>query len=321
LIDTVVVTGGAGYVGSVVVGHLLLAGKSVMALDTQAGGGQALLGFHGHPRFSLVVADVRDDAALRAAFGRAQAVVHLAAVVGEPACQINPDAARAINFDGTRSALRCAEAAGLRRFVYVSTCSNYGVSSPETLADEDAPLRPLGVYAQSKVAAEQAVLAHDGGLPRIVMRFGTICGLSSRMRFDLLVNEMARDAVLGDAISVFAPDAWRPYLHIRDAARAVEWALGPGAPLGCVFNVVGENQQKRGLIDIVRRHYPSTAIELTDRAPDLRDYRVAGERVVRAGFSPGLTVENAFVEMASAVAAGAFVNPRSAEYAAAPVGG
>ncbi len=317
--DPVVVTGGAGYVGSVVVGHLLLAGASVIVVDTQAGGGEALLGFAGHPRFSLAVGDVRDPDVLRRTFGRARAVVHLAAVVGEPACQINAGVARAINLDGTLTALRCAEDAGLDRFVYVSTCSNYGVSSPDSLADEDAPLRPLGVYAQSKVAAEQAVLGHGGALPRVVMRFGTICGLSGRMRFDLLVNEMARAAVLGDEISVFAPDAWRPYLHIRDAARAVEWALGPDVPLGRVFNVVGENVQKRGLIDLVRRHYPGASIALTDRAPDLRDYRVSGERVTRAGFTPGLIVEDAFLEMAAAVAAGAFVNPRSAEYAAAPV--
>ena len=288
-------------------------------LDSQSAGAEAVLGYADHPRFQLVNGDVRDAALLRTVFESARAVVHLAAIVGEPACMADPEVARAINTGATLAALAAAEQAGHSRFVYVSTCSNYGVSSPESLADEDAPLRPLGTYAQSKVEAEKAVLAHQGKLPRVVMRFGTICGLSSRMRFDLLINEMARAAVLGDPIDVFAPDAWRPYLHIRDGARAVEWALGKDTPLGQVFNVVGENYQKQGLVDLVRRHFPAAAIEITSRIPDARDYRVSAERIKKVGgFMPRLTVEHAFLQMAAAVQGGAFRDPRSDTHAAAP---
>jgi nucleoside-diphosphate-sugar epimerase len=318
--DLVVVTGGAGYLGSVVVSHLLMEGAHVRVVDRLAGGGEALLGFYRHPRFELLAGDVRDTARMRQACREARAVVHLAAVVGEPACAVDEPASRAINTDGTRVMLDAAHEANVERFIYVSTCSNYGVSSPDELADEQAPLRPLGIYAQSKVEAERLVLADTRHPKRVVMRFGTICGLSSRMRFDLLVNEMARAAVLRESIEIFAPAAWRPYLHIRDAARAIAWALdAPPAASGQVFNVVGENYQKQGLIDLVRRHFPDAAVAVTERVPDARDYRATGERIRRVGgFTPQLTVEDAFVDMTSAVRSGMFRDVRSREHGAAP---
>jgi nucleoside-diphosphate-sugar epimerase len=318
--STIVVTGAAGYVGSVVTSQLLLEGHSVVVLDSLAGGGESLLAYISHPRFRLVRGDVRDLGLLGQALNGAAAVVHLAAVVGEPACKPNEREAWSINLEGTQAVLEVAERLNVERLLYVSTCSNYGVSSPDALADEDAPLHPLGVYAQSKVEAERLVLSVDGRTSRSVLRLGTICGLSPSMRFDLLVNEMARAAVLGDPISIFAPAAWRPFLHIRDAARAIEWNLhAPVAAVGNrVFNVVGENYQKKQLGELVRRHFPDASIELTDKVPDARDYRVSGDRVRAQGFAPLLTVEDAFVEVAKAVRAGMFRDSRSAEYAAAP---
>jgi nucleoside-diphosphate-sugar epimerase len=318
---SVVVTGGAGYVGSVITSHLLFAGWAVTVLDTLAGGGESLLGFAGHPGFRLVAADVRDEGQLRSTCADASAVVHLAAVVGETACAADEANARSINEGGTRAVLSAADNAGVRRLVMISTCSNYGVSSPDVLADEDAPLCPLGIYAASKVLAEQMALAHTGRLLTCGLRLGTICGLSPSMRFDLLINDMARAAVLGDAIDIFAPEAWRPFLHIRDAARAVEWALQ--APENIVtrqvFNVVGKNYQKKQLIDLVRAHYPDASIRITHAVPDARDYRVAGTRVrERGGFSPSHTIDGAFTDVAEAVRAGVFRDPRWAGYSAAP---
>jgi nucleoside-diphosphate-sugar epimerase len=318
---TIVVTGGAGYVGSVVATHLLLAGHCVVVVDSLAGGGEAMLGFLRHPRFQPIAVDIRDRGALDRALTGADAVVHLAALVGEPACAPNEADARAINIDGTEAVLASSDACRIGRLIYVSTCSNYGVSDPAALADEDAVLNPLGVYARTKVAAERRVLGHAGPTLTSVLRFGTICGVSSRMRFDLLVNEMARAAVLGERISIFAPTAWRPYLHIRDAARAVEWSLEAPAPIvgGRVFNVVGENRQKRDLVDVVRRHFPPAAIEVADTVPDARDYRVSASRVRElGGFSTAHTVEEAFLDVADAVRSGVFQKPRWRGYAAAP---
>jgi nucleoside-diphosphate-sugar epimerase len=264
---------------------------------------------------------VRDEEVLQTVCAGASGVVHLAAVVGETACAADKTNARSINEDGTRAVLSAAEAAGAGRLVIISTCSNYGVSSPDVLADEDAPLHPLGIYAESKVRAEQMVLAQTGRLLTCGLRFGTICGLSPSMRFDLLVNDMARAAAVGDAIDIFAPDAWRPFLHIRDAARAVEWALRAPADVvsGQVFNVVGKNYQKKQLIDLVRAHYPEASIQVTDAVPDARDYRVDGNRIQeRGGFSPIHTIDAAFTEVAEAVRVGIFRDPQWAGYSAAP---
>ncbi len=320
--QTVVVTGGAGYVGSVVASRLLLNGFRVVVLDRLAGGGDALLAFSGCEQFRLVSGDVRDQAVLGEALRGAAAVVHLAAIVGEPACAANEAEARAVNLEGTKAVLAAADTFGVDRFVMVSTCSNYGVSDPDIVADEDAPLRPLGIYARSKVDAELAVLSHQGATTVSVLRLGTICGLSPHMRFDLLVNEMARAAVLGDHISIFAPDAWRPFLHIRDAARVIERCLSMPDPAvrGRVFNVVGENYQKKGLVELVRRHFPSAAVELAHKVPDARDYRASGARIQREwGFEPAAGVEDAFLEIAAAVRAGVFRDPRWEGYAAAPM--
>src|SRR5262249_27243442 len=156
-------------------------------------------------------------------------------------------------------------------------------------ADETVPVKPLSRYAESKVEAEKLALAGDHGMGACVLRFGTICGLSPRMRFDLLVNELARAAALGEPVEIFAPDAWRPFLHVRDAALAIAFCLSApaGGVHGKMFNVVGENYQKQGLIDLTLKHYPATRIAVTRKQPDLRDYRVSGERIRRElGFTP-----------------------------------
>ena len=317
----VVVTGGAGYIGSVVTAHLMTEGMQVTILDKLIYGGEGLLSHFGNPRFSLVAGDVRSEGDLDKALHGADAVLHLAAVVGEPACSLDERAAWSTNCEGTRKTLAAAAARGVERFVLVSTCSNYGVSATDVLADESFPLKPLSRYAESKVEAEKLVL--QSGVPgSFVLRFGTICGIAPRMRFDLLVSEMARCAVLKESMRIFAPAAWRPFLHVRDAARALAHCLcAPREKLqGKVFNVVGENCQKRGLAELVLKHYPETSIEIAGKAPDLRDYRVSGERIRQEiGFITQNTVEDAFLETAGAVASGLFRDPKWAGHSAIPL--
>ncbi len=318
----VLVTGGAGYVGSVVSAHLLAAGWEVTVLDKLVYGGEALLGLFGNPCFRLIAGDVRDPDTLRRAVDGASAVVHLAAVVGEAACAVDPESAWSINFEGTRQILAVVRESTLERFIFVSTCSNYGISAPDLLADETFPLKPLSRYAESKVEAEKLVLEGSDLNCGCVLRFATICGLSPRMRFDLLVSDMARASALGEPLRIFAPNAWRPFLHALDAAGAIGHCLS--APCDClrgnVFNVVGENYQKRGLVQLVKRHYPATSVEVAETAPDLRDYRVSGERIQRRlGFTARHTVEGAFLETAAAVAAGVFHDPHWAGHSAVPL--
>jgi nucleoside-diphosphate-sugar epimerase len=318
----VVITGGAGYVGSVVTAHLLASGMEVTVFDKFVYGGEGVLAHLGRPGFRLVRGDVRRREELRTALEGADAVVHLAGVVGEPACNTDPEAAWATNLGGARETLAAAAECRLERFVFVSTCSNYGVAATNVLADEDSPLKPLSQYAQAKVEAEKLVLASQGISTRVVLRFGTICGVSPRMRFDLLVSEMARSAVRNEPIHVFAPDAWRPFLHVQEAARAVAHVLaGPSKLLdGKVFNVVNENCQKRDLVRLVLKHFPKTCIQITEKQPDLRDYRVSNERFGKqTGFITRHTVEEAFLETARAVAEGWFRDPAWAGHSAIPL--
>lgn len=155
-----------------------------------------------------------------------------------------------------------------------------------------------------------------------VLRFGTICGLSGRMRFDLLVSEMAKQCARGEKIDIFSPDAWRPFLHVVDAARAIECVLKSSLNQSArrVFNVVGENYQKRDLVELARRHFPAVEIQVTDKQPDLRDYRVDGSRITHElGFKPLLTVEDAFCETAQAVRDGVFRDPDWPGHSAVPL--
>src|ERR1043166_2662925 len=178
----VVITGGAGYVGSVVTSHLLMSGWSVVVVDALAGGGESLLGFASHPLFRLVKGHVRDPQILQNTCRGAAAVVHLAAVVGEAACAVDDANAQAINVGGTLNVLAAAERSAVERLILISTCSNYGVSDRDGFANEESPLNPLGRYAESKVNAERAVLDSSSAVSTTVLRLGTICGLSGATR-------------------------------------------------------------------------------------------------------------------------------------------
>ncbi len=316
------ITGGAGYVGSRLAAHLLGSGHDVTVFDALVYGGTALLPFVGDPAFRFVKGDVRDGSALGHAMRGHDAVVHLAAIVGEAACSLDKHLTVAVNRDAAIGALDLAEQLEIKRFVFFSTCSNYGVSDPLSLADEEAPLNPLSLYASTKVDVEREALSRHGACATTVLRLGTICGLSARMRFDLLVSEMARSAALGLPIEVYKPEAWRPYLHIADAGRAVDCILraNSAAVATRVFNVVGDNYQKLGLVQLVQENFPKADVRVTDGQPDNRDYRVSAARIKRElEFEPRHTVKEAFLETASAVRDGLFVDPMWEGHSAIPL--
>jgi nucleoside-diphosphate-sugar epimerase len=307
----VLVLGGAGHIGAVVVAYLLRQGYDVSVFDKCIFGASSLLAFTDFS-FRFIHGDIRDAEALFAAMKGMDAVVHLAAIVGESACLVDLEAARSINLGGTEVALTVAQNCDIERFIFVSTCSNYGISTPNTLTTEESPLNPIAEYAISKVMAEQAVLANAAPLTKTILRFGTICGLSPRMRFDLLVNEMARAAVFDMPIKVFSPDAWRPFLHIKDAARVIEHCLK--TPHECfksqIYNVLSENYRKRDLINLVQRFFPNAFVEINDKASDPRDYRVSCSRIQEEiGFTPDFSIEQAFQEVAQAIKQKFFLDP------------
>jgi nucleoside-diphosphate-sugar epimerase len=318
----ILVTGGAGYVGSVVVEELLGHGHRVRVLDSLAHGSvPSLLQVWGRDGFEFVRGDVRDGSARVKALADVGAVVHLAAIVGDPACSREPDLAREVNLEGTHALLDEADRAGVERFVFASTCSNYGrMADSSQLATEDLELRPVSLYAETKVDAELDVLERsNNGLVTSCLRFATVYGASPRMRFDLTVNEFTRDMALAPELVVFGEQFWRPYIHVRDAARAVRTALE--APVeavrGEVFNVgeTRENYRKLDIVELLKERFPDATVSFVHRDEDPRDYRVSFEKVKeQLDFQTQWSVEAGIDEVSALLQSGLVADPFAPEY-------
>jgi nucleoside-diphosphate-sugar epimerase len=306
----IVVTGAAGYVGVPAVSRLLAAGHAVRALDSLAFGGVPLLGAYPSGRFTLTRGDIRDPRAVERALAGADAVVHLAGIVGDPACAAQPTLAREVNLDATAMLHRAARQAGVTRFIFASSCSVYGHS--DQACDEDSPLRPLSLYAETKAGAERDLLAAHGTGPMActVLRFATLYGLAPRMRFDLVANIFARDAQLRRRVTVHAPDAWRPMVHVADIATAISAIVDApaGRVAGEVFNVAGQsaNYTLLGIAQAAARACDGDAeIDIRPVAGDARDYRVTGDKLTEAtGWAPARTLDEGISEITAALADG-----------------
>jgi len=316
------VTGGAGYLGSILTEELLTAGQPVRVMDSLLHGSvPSLLAVWGEEPFEFVRGDVRDADARRAALEGVTRVVHLAAIVGDPACSRDPELARAVNREGTKALLDDAEAAGVERFVLASTCSNYGkMADADVYATEDWELRPVSLYAETKVDAELQVLGRaSDGLATTSLRFATVYGASPRMRFDLTVNEFARDMLLKGELVVYGEQFWRPYVHVRDAARAVMTVLdSPSeATSGEVFNVgdTAENYRKLDLVELLAERVPKAKVSYVHKDEDPRDYRVSFEKVKeKLGFEVSRTVPDGIDEILELLRSGLLEDPYAAGY-------
>jgi nucleoside-diphosphate-sugar epimerase len=317
----VLVTGGAGYVGSMVVPMLLHKGHSVRAVDWLAHGGDPLLPVWSDPNFEFVKGDLRDPKVVNQVVEGVDAVVHLAAIVGDPACARQPELAKSVNLDASLAILKASREKGVKRFVFASTCSNYGkMKDPNGYVDETADLAPVSLYAETKVAVENAVL--DAGkksdLCATALRCATVFGVSPRMRFDLTVNEFTMEMVSKKTITVFGETMWRPYIHVRDLARAIITVLeAPESKVkGEVFNVgsTDQNYQKQQLVDLIKPHAPDAEVKFVHKAEDPRDYRVTFAKIKEAlGFTTSRSVPEGIAEVADLVKSGAitdFANPR-----------
>ena len=305
----VLVTGGAGYVGSTLAPMLLADGHHVRVIDRLDHGGDPLLGVWSHPAFEFHAGDVRDSTKIRAAVAGVDAVVHLAAVVGDPACARQPDLARAINLEASLALIEASQRAGVERFIFASTCSNYGkMKDANSYVDEDSELSPVSLYAETKVGVESALLKSLGpsGWCPTPLRFATVFGVSPRMRFDLTVNEFTMEMLTRKKLVVFGEQFWRPYIHVRDAARAILLVLkSPSSKVsGRVFNVgtTDQNFQKQQLVDLIRPFVPDATVEYVRRDEDPRDYRVSFARLQdEFGFKVTRTVAQGIAEVAQLV--------------------
>jgi len=316
------VTGGAGYVGSIVVDELLARGHRVRVVDSLLHGSvPSLLLAWGKEDFEFVRGDVRDRSLMVEALKDVDKVVHLAAIVGDPACSREPDLAREVNQGATIALLEDARsAAGVERFIFASTCSNYGKLEGDTYATEEFDLAPVSLYAETKVAAELQVLAAaNGKLAPTCLRLATVFGTSPRMRFDLTVNEFTRDVALDKDLVVYGEQFWRPYVHVRDAARAVATVLdAPREQVsGEVFNVgdTDENYRKLDIVGLLQERFPEARVDYVHKDEDPRDYRVSFDKVrSKLGYEVERRVADGIDEVVALMQSGLVEDPYASIY-------
>ena len=300
-----------------VVDELSAAGRTVRVLDVLLHDGQAgLVGALDARGVEVIRGDVRDPALRRRALEGIEEVVHLAAIVGDPACARDPELAEGVNVEGTTALVLDARGAGVRRFVFASTCSNYGrLADPTVPIDEDGALAPMSLYARQKVAIERALLnGAQAPMEVTCLRFATLYGVALRMRFDLTVNEFTRELWADRRLEVFGEQFWRPYVHVRDAARAIRLVLdAPSEQVAAqVFNVgdSGENYRKLDLVEIIRSLIERGTVAFVHRDEDPRDYKVWFEKIARVlGCEPKMTVPTGVAEIIAALDAGRFGDP------------
>lgn len=318
----VLITGAAGYIGSVLVRQLLGKGYKVRAMDNLTFGGESLTSFYKHKYFEFMKGDTRDEDDLKRGIKDVHAVVHLAAIVGDPACAKQPELAKAINWDATKRLLDlCSKSKNVHRFIFASTCSNYGKMEGNSYVNEHSPLRPVSLYAELKVKFEEYLLnTHSvNGMASTALRFSTVYGLSPRMRFDLTVNEFIREVAIGKELVVFGEQFWRPYCHVEDLARSCVLVLESDIKKvsNNVFNVgdTKENYQKKMIVEEILKIVPSARIKYIHKYEDPRDYRVDFSKIqTDLGYAITKTVPDGLREIHSILINGLISYPYSANY-------
>ncbi|MDQ3583925.1 MAG: NAD(P)-dependent oxidoreductase [Pseudomonadota bacterium] len=318
----VLVTGGAGYIGSVLIRVLLDKGCHVRAVDSLKFGGEALYDVSQHPRFEFMKGDMRNEADVDKALQGMDHLAHLAAIVGDPACSKFSDEAREVNWTASVSLFEKAERAGIKRFVFASTCSNYGkMADPDSFVHENSELRPVSLYAELKVKFENYLLnqRRDARMCATALRFSTVYGFSPRIRFDLTVNEFTRNVCLTGEQEIWGPQFSRPYCHVDDLARAVVLTMqSPEEKVrASVFNVgdTRENYSKRMLMEEIQKQIPGAKAIYVEKTEDPRDYRVNCDKIRNdLGFTITKRVPDGIREIIKLVQSGMITDPHSQRF-------
>ncbi|HRQ31631.1 MAG TPA: NAD(P)-dependent oxidoreductase [Anaerolineales bacterium] len=323
----ILITGGAGYIGSLLTSELLRLGHRVTALDSLLFGGEAIVPFLHHPNFHFVKTDVTEPRAVKDAlkdgWQKPDAVIHLAAIVGFPACQaVGKQVAWKYNVDSTKMVYEQATDLGAERFVFASTYSNYGPSQDGKPVTEESPLNPQSLYAETKIAAEEFLLSQkDSPTAPLLFRFATLYGLSPRTRFDLIVNQFVLEAFTKRVLVIYQRGYSRSFVHIRDVARGVIMGLEAEQSKirGQIFNLGTDNgnYSKDDIVALVRKRMPEVEVEYKDLTfgGDMRDITVSFAKIKSVlGFDTTLDVDDGIRELLFALKTGLIQNPTDTRY-------
>lgn len=317
----ILVTGAAGYIGSVLVKQLLDKGYNVRGVDALFFGGESLLNVYNHPNFEFMKGDLRKSEFIDEILIGVTDIIHLAAIVGDPACAKQPVLAKEINWDASKNIFDKARNSRIERFIFASTCSNYGKMDGDDFVNEQSPLNPVSLYAKLKVKFEKYLLESetDSSFSPTALRFSTVYGLSPRMRFDLTVNEFIRDALLNKKLEIFGEQFWRPYCHVEDLAHSCVLVLE--SPVEKVkknvFNVgeTSQNFQKKMIAEEIIKIIPEANINYVYKSEDPRDYKVDFSKIKKTlNFNISKTVPDGLREIYNVLRDGLITDPYASKY-------
>lgn len=315
----ILVTGGAGYIGSVLVNRLLKSGYKVIILDKLLFGVDPIRNLlqRPNPNLSIIIGDICNQDDVERSLENVDTVIHLAAIVGDPACAADSDLAVNVNFNGTIRLADLCKKKKIKRFIFASTCSVYGAAENKII-NENSQTNPVSLYAETRLYGERGVLSlADKNFSPVFLRLGTIFGLSPRMRFDLIINYLTQKAIKKKKISIFGGDQWRPLLHVTDASRAFQLVLeSPNDKINKqIFNVASTNLQIKEIGTIIKKLIPATEIETIDAIEDKRSYNVSIEKIKKVlNFKPEKTIEFGIKEISRAIQDGTITDPSEKKY-------
>jgi nucleoside-diphosphate-sugar epimerase len=312
--NNVLLIGGAGYVGTVLTSYFLKLGYKVRTLDNFVyGNHDSIQSYLGDENYEFIRGDLGNVEDLEKAVIGIDNVVILGGLVGDPITKKYPDASSKINNIGIQTCIDFFDDKSIKKLIFISTCSNYGLIGEDELADENFELNPLSLYSKAKVSAELHLMSKKGKVNYIgtVLRFATAFGLSPRMRFDLSVSEFVRDLFFGEELLVFDENTWRPYCHVRDFARLIDLVINADSEKVNfeVFNAGGEanNFTKKMIVDTIKAIIPDARVVFGSNGGDPRNYKVSFKKVKNVlGFKPKFTVKDGIEELINAFQLGIY---------------
>jgi nucleoside-diphosphate-sugar epimerase len=304
----ILITGGAGYLGSILTEKLLKKKNHVKIIDKLWYGKQSVKQFITNKNFSLIEGDIRNLETLIKEINDVDAVVHLGSIVGKPASEIDPKMSQVINYIATKNIAELCQNYKIKKFIFASTCSVYGSQKNKKL-NESSKTNPLDFYSQQKLECEQAIKKLKTNYT--ILRFGTLYGLSHRMRFDLVINRFMIQSILEKTITVNGGSQMRPFLHVSDAADSIIFSLENN--LQGTFNVTADNMS---INDVATKIHDLTncKINISKNEIDKRNYNVSSKKISKKGFIPKKSIEYAYNEIHKSVINKKFHNYKKPKY-------
>ncbi|MEW6095643.1 MAG: NAD(P)-dependent oxidoreductase [bacterium] len=317
----ILITGGAGYIGTILTSYLLRQNYQVRVIDNLLYGGESILPFLLDKNYEFIKGDVRDTDLLKKVVQDIDGIVHLAAIVGFPICSVIPDVALEVNVEATKTLAELATKNNIKRFIFASTYSNYGTSPTGESVTEESELNPVSLYAETKIKAEKIVLNINNNTKPTVLRFATAFGFSPRMRFDLIINQFTLEMELNKSLEVYQKNYYRSYIHVQDIVKAILKVLEAEDSLidKQIFNVGGDelNYTKEEIAMVIKQFIPDVKLIIKDYSidGDMRSISVGYDKIKKVlGFKPSWSVEKGVEEILGIIRNKIISNPKDSRY-------